>query len=281
MTEHSNPTAALNLLDEPSESRLTDSPLTDRHLSDPRQKSLMYHLKQHDITLLDQVLWLNSTTSTNDIAKTTGHGNLLVLSNQQLAGRGQAGRTWQSPEGNLYLSLRWTLQHPVSGRLALEVALALVNMPILAHHAGLQIKWPNDLYFNGAKWGGILIEPLHDNQVVIGVGLNLLPMQAQVSDQAVTDLGQITGQALDKLQLAVQTTLALIHACQLFDHGSLELPTRFAAFDALMQQAVIVHNPAQPDIEGTILGIQPDGALILTTTDGQKIIYSGQVRALS
>lgn len=258
-------------------------PLVPSDQQDPRGNTLRYGLKLHGVTGLDPIVWLPSTSSTNDVAKAINSHALtsaLVISNQQQAGRGQAGRTWQSPKGNLYLSLRWTLQHPVSGRLALEVALALVNMPILAHHAGLQIKWPNDLYFNGAKWGGILIEPLHDNQVVIGVGLNLQPMQAQVSDQQVIDLEAITGQQLDITELAIQTTLALIHACQQFDHGSLELPTRFAAFDALLQQQVRVHIPAQADLQGTIMGIQPDGALILSTAAGQKIIYSGQVRAL-
>lgn len=258
-------------------------PLVPSDQQDPRVNTLRYGLKLHGVTGLDPIVWLPSTSSTNDVAKAINSHALtsaLVISNQQQAGRGQAGRTWQSPKGNLYLSLRWTLQHPVSGRLALEVALALVNMPILAHHAGLQIKWPNDLYFNGAKWGGILIEPLHDNQVVIGVGLNLQPMQAQVSDQQVTDLQAITGQALDVTELAVQTTLALIHACQQFDHGSLELPTRFAAFDALLQQQVVVHSPAQTDVQGTIIGIQPDGALLLNTLNGTKVIYSGQVRAV-
>lgn len=258
-------------------------PLVPSDQQDPRVNTLRYGLKLHGVTGLDPIVWLPSTSSTNDVAKAINSHALtsaLVISNQQQAGRGQAGRTWQSPKGNLYLSLRWTLQHPVSGRLALEVALALVNMPILAHHAGLQIKWPNDLYFNGAKWGGILIEPLHDNQVVIGVGLNLQPMQAQVSDQQVTDLQAITGQALDVTELAVQTTLALIHACQQFDHGSLELPTRFAVFDALLQQQVVVHSPAQTDVQGTIIGIQPDGALLLNTLNGTKVIYSGKVRAI-
>lgn len=247
---------------------------------DPRLKSLRYGLNLHGMSGLDRIMWLISTTSTNDIAKQGDTGAALVISNQQQAGRGQAGRSWQSPKGNLYLSLRWKLQHPVSGRLALEVALALVNMPILAHHAGLHIKWPNDLYFNDAKWGGILIEPLHDNQVVIGVGLNLQPMQAQVSDQQVTDLTAITGQPLDVTELAVQTTQALIQACHHFDHGSLELPIRFAGFDALMDRTVVVHSAAQPDIQGTMLGIQPDGALMLSTDEGTKIIYSGQVRAI-
>lgn len=264
-----------------STSNLVPNSMSDTpEQQDPRLKSLCYGLKLHGISGLERIMWLSATTSTNDIARQGDTGAALIISNQQQAGRGQAGRRWQSPEGNLYLSLRWTLQHPVSGRLALEVALALVNMPILAHHAGLHIKWPNDLYFNGAKWGGILIEPLHDHQVIIGVGLNLRPMQAQVTDQQVTDLTTITGQALDMTELAVQTTQALIQACQYFDHGSLELPVRFASFDALMDRAIVVHSAAQPDIQGTMLGIQPDGALMVSTAAGIKIIYSGQVRAI-
>lgn len=248
---------------------------------DKRNNILQQQLKEYGLaTLADHSHWLLNTTSTNAVAKTIRQVCGLVISNQQTSGRGQAGRQWQSPEGNLYLSLLWTLQHPVSGRLALEVALSLLNMPLLKHQPGLQIKWPNDLYFNASKWGGILIEPVNDHQVVIGVGINLVPMQSQVVDQPVTDLSQITGSAPDVLSLIVQTTLALTQACEQFEHGSIDLPTRFASADALLQKTVNVHVAGQPDIQGLVCGIQADGALIIDTTQGVKIIYSGQVRAI-
>ncbi|XID75287.1 biotin--[acetyl-CoA-carboxylase] ligase [Alkanindiges sp. WGS2144] len=231
-----------------------------------------------DVQQLNPVYWLNSTTSTNDAARTIDSPAALVLSNHQQAGRGQAGRIWHSPEGNLYLSLLWTLGQPVSGRLALEVALSLLNMPLLSQCPDLQVKWPNDLYFKGAKWGGILIEPCSEQRVVIGVGLNLKPMQALVTDQCVSDLSTMTGHTLDQVELAIQVTLALLQACQHFEQGSPYLPDRFARFDALLNQQVIIHQPALADIEGAARGIQTDGALLLDTASGQKIIYSGQVR---
>ena len=245
---------------------------------DLRVKSLRDNLKNRGLNMLNDVTWLNTTHSTNDLIKQLDTPYALILSNLQTAGRGQSGRSWYSPEGNLYLSLLWTLQHPLSGRLALEVALSLVNIPLLNQHAGLRVKWPNDLYFNNAKWGGILIEPLSDNRVVIGIGLNLNPMPHKVEDQLVTDLSTIIGQPVDTLELAIQTTFALIDACKIFEQGSLKLPSRFATFDALFQQSVTVSNQAQADIDGVVMGIQSDGALILSTENGQKIIYSGQVR---
>lgn len=235
---------------------------------------------------IEHVQWLAEAGSTNDIARSfEGKGNTLIISDLQLSGRGQAGRVWQSPAGNLYLSLLAGLHHPVSGRLALEVALALANMPMLAGIHDIQIKWPNDLYYQQAngrqcKWGGILIEPLHQNQVVIGVGINLVPMQEQVSDQYVADLTSITGKSVDRYELAYQVTQALFHACEHFDHGSLQLSTRFAAFDALLEQQVVVTQAGQPDIQGEALGIQPDGALLVSDAEKQHIIYSGHVRPL-
>jgi BirA family biotin operon repressor/biotin-[acetyl-CoA-carboxylase] ligase len=235
---------------------------------------------------IDTVQWLEQTSSTNDIARQfEGKGNTLIISDLQLSGRGQAGRVWQSPGGNLYLSLLASLHHAVSGRLALEVALGLSNIPMLTGIHDIQIKWPNDLYYQiakgqQAKWGGILIEPLHQNQVIIGVGINLVPMQDQVQDQSVTDLSSIMGKPVDRFELAYQVTQALFHACEHFDHGSFQLATRFAAFDALLEQPVIVTQAGQPDIQGEAIGIQADGALLINAADRQHVIYSGHVRPL-
>ena len=246
---------------------------------DPRVKQLQANLIDSGLSNIQQVAWFNHIGSTNDAIKQL-NAPALVISNQQTAGRGQAGRAWYSPTGNLYLSLLWTLQHPLSGRLALEAALSLVNMPLLGHHAGLGIKWPNDLYFNQAKWGGILIEPLHDNKVVIGVGINLNPMPHTIDNHEVTDLNSILDEKIDPLVLATQTTVALIDACNTFEHGSLELAKRFAGFDVFLERKVTVSNTAQADLAGTVIGIQADGALRLSCADGIKIIYSGQVRPL-
>ncbi|MGB3300433.1 MAG: biotin--[acetyl-CoA-carboxylase] ligase [Phormidesmis sp.] len=116
----------------------------------------------------------------------------VAIAQRQSSGRGQHGRVWQSEPGGLYLSLALEPDWPVSdqGQLtsmsAWGIAIALNNLGL-----PIKIKWPNDLFFEGKKLGGILTEtklaqPTTDfassptsaksapriKQAVIGVGIN-------------------------------------------------------------------------------------------------------------
>ena len=129
----------------------------------------------------------------------------LLTADTQTAGRGQRGRSWQSPHGNVYLSLYHPITMPISGLLSLIIGVQLAKMPIIQtvneqlHAQNLTpigVKWANDLgfynpitdplnhhktpattvvYFN--KLAGILIEPVWQGGslmgVVMGVGLNV------------------------------------------------------------------------------------------------------------
>ena len=125
----------------------------------------------------------------------------LLTASTQTAGRGQRARTWQSPIGNIYLSLYHPLSVPISGLLSLVVGFHLTRLPIIQqinrqrHAANLPpigVKWANDIGYYAAqetteadcsehnsfrKLAGILIEPvLVDNKitgVIIGVGINI------------------------------------------------------------------------------------------------------------
>lgn len=131
----------------------------------------------------------------------------LLTADIQTAGRGQRGRSWQSPVGNVYLSLYHPMTRPISGLLSLIIGVELAKMPVIdAFNKSLKaqdltpigVKWANDLgfykpvkanasnhndkalpstliYFN--KLAGILIEPVwHMGKLVglvMGVGLNV------------------------------------------------------------------------------------------------------------
>lgn len=124
----------------------------------------------------------------------------LLTASQQTAGRGLRARTWQSPIGNIYLSLYHPLSVPISGLLSLVVGFHLTRLPIIQQinrqrHATnlplIGVKWANDIGYYATKnaieknpegnsfrkLAGILIEPVAvDNKitgVVVGVGINI------------------------------------------------------------------------------------------------------------
>jgi BirA family biotin operon repressor/biotin-[acetyl-CoA-carboxylase] ligase len=234
----------------------------------------------------DQITWLTQTSSTNDevrqhLRNRPSLQQLVVVADQQYAGRGQSGRVWQSLQGQLYLSLLATLQTPIQGRLALEVALAVLDMPQLTGIVGLGVKWPNDLHHQAsdgvsAKWGGILIEPDGMYQVIIGIGINAVPLLA--TDQPVTDLLSLSGQVMDLVTLASQATQALCHACTVFDAGSPQLVARFAQHDGLAGHTIRVQSAAHPEVVGVAQGIDANGALQVRTASGLQTFYQGHVR---
>ncbi len=123
--------------------------------------------------------------STNAIAleraRSGETGGLWIQADVQEGGRGRLGRTWVSEPGNLFCSA--ILQPEVDPRqwgvLPLVVAVAVHDavsavLPPLQRSA-LQIKWPNDLLFAGAKVCGMLLEGLHEpgaKAVIVGIGIN-------------------------------------------------------------------------------------------------------------
>ena len=106
----------------------------------------------------------------------------LCVAEYQTAGRGRRGRQWLSPfAGQIMFSFYWTFdpKKSIEG-LSLVIGLAIAEV------LNVQVKWPNDILFNGRKLGGILVEIAnHKNgmlNLVIGVGINVsLPKQTEIS----------------------------------------------------------------------------------------------------
>ena len=102
------------------------------------------------------------------LAQTLPQIDFVVTATKQTKGRGRHGRPWYSPPGNLYATF------------AVRRALAPGTCYLLAACAAsdsmasydIKIKHPNDLYLNGKKLGGILVE-LHSNLTLVGIGVNL------------------------------------------------------------------------------------------------------------
>jgi BirA family biotin operon repressor/biotin-[acetyl-CoA-carboxylase] ligase len=105
-------------------------------------------------------------------------GRLWIVAGEQTRGRGRHGRSWSSPRGNLYASA--LLVDPCEAAKAPQIGfvagVALVKAVEDLGGAGVALKWPNDLMWNGAKLAGLLVEglaaPGRGLACVVGVGVN-------------------------------------------------------------------------------------------------------------
>jgi BirA family biotin operon repressor/biotin-[acetyl-CoA-carboxylase] ligase len=143
---------------------------------------------------------------------------LLVLAEHQLAGKGRLGRDWSSPAGNIYLSclLRPGIELFRTPQIPLLAGVAVARA--LRSHPGIecQLKWPNDLLYQGRKLGGILAEVSAEadriEYLILGLGLNVnastQDLPAQVRDQA-TSLGLILNKHIPRVPLLQQILASL------------------------------------------------------------------------
>ena len=130
-----------------------------------------------------KLLFRQETESTNSLAKQLGLKNpddlpFVVVAQNQTAGRGQTGKTWWSDSGSITFSVvaKATTTHPPN-MVALHTAILVAReIEFLTNDIRVDLKWPNDLFLNDRKFGGILIESFSMQQsrgLVIGIGLNI------------------------------------------------------------------------------------------------------------
>ncbi len=122
-----------------------------------------------------RILRYHTVTSTNDIAwQHRAHG-LVVIADEQTAGRGQRGNRWHAPTGSsLMLSMLMHHDADLTGKIPLTIWAALGICRFITEYTGLvpMLKWPNDVLVKGKKVCGVLVEQRKDWSVV-GVGFNL------------------------------------------------------------------------------------------------------------
>lgn len=227
--------------------------------------------------------------STNDevkrLAQTGAPEGTLVWAQAQTAGRGRRGRLWQSPPGNLYLSLLLRPAGPIAqaAQLGFVAALALGDAlePMLAPGRALRFKWPNDVLLDGRKLAGILLESETASGervafVVIGIGVNLAAAPAESEFPAIS----LAAAGMP----GITSTLLLdpfAHHFELWHRRWLAegfAPVRRAwlARASGLGEAVRVRLE-RATLLGRFLDLDEEGALLLEGKEGRRRIAAGEV----
>ena len=205
-----------------------------------------------------------------------------VLAATQTAGRGQFGRSWQSPPGNLYGTLRIPRPGPIWNDL-LPLLLA-ESMRSVLHGLGLAtaVKWPNDLLAGGKKVGGILLEAKSD-LVMAGVGVNL------VSAPRPQDLRHRLAPAAGCLQeFGIQPTplevwMAFVRESRSLIQRSVahgdprELVGSLSRHLAYIGEHILLDAYDAANRPAVLLGLNAHGAIKVRTDEGERIFWSGSI----
>jgi BirA family biotin operon repressor/biotin-[acetyl-CoA-carboxylase] ligase len=199
-----------------------------------------------------------------------------ALAELQTAGRGRQGRRWVSPFGaSLALSLGWTFGagERVDSTLSLAVGVAVCRALGGLGVRGIRLKWPNDVWFEDRKLGGVLVEARTGGgtaHVVIGVGLNLhlsdesrRRIGAQVGTLELAALDAACPSPLSRNALAAALLSELLSMLLLFErHGFAAFRDEWRSLDALRGRPVQVLL-ARTAVEGIARGVDEDGGLLL------------------
>lgn len=217
----------------------------------------------------------DAVTSTLDVAHALGAAGApagtLILAEQQTAGRGRAGRRWESRRGSgIWLTILERPADPATVEL-LSVRLGLAAARVLDQWAEdvVRLKWPNDLYVKGGKLAGILVETRWREQrldwAALGLGINVLAPSGVERAVAALRPGSERVEVLTALVPALREAAAASGPL-----GERELES-YTARDIARGRRCTAPAP------GVVQGIGADGSLLVRTATGAVAFRSGSL----
>lgn len=240
--------------------------------------------------LAKKIIYLPVTDSTNTQAKKMGeegaeHGTV-VVTQCQTAGRGRRGRSWESPEGNVYFTFLLRPEVEISRASMITLVAALAVAKAVDDVTGLdsKIKWPNDVVANGKKLCGILTESSSDleyiNYAVVGIGINVnqTAFPEEIAETAssllletghTVDRGQLLGVFLNRFEQYYETFIQTEDMSGLRDVYNEKLVN-------CGREVKIIEKDRERVLKA--LGIDNDGGLVVENSEGEReSIISGEV----
>ena len=211
---------------------------------------------------------------------------IAVWTDFQTAGRGCGTNTWESERGkNLLLSLLIhptealiggdaTKALPASHQFAISewISVALCETLERYIYNKVEIKWPNDIYVEGKKIAGILIENrLQGDRIkdsIIGIGLNVNQQEFHSDAPNPVSLRQLLGHDVDREEL-LHEYLRLVLCVP--STGTVRTSYWYRSYQRMEKSW---YQDLNGCFQATITGVEPDGHLLMTDSDGHERRYA-------
>lgn len=203
-----------------------------------------------------------------------------IIARHQTQGRGRHDRSWQTAPGDALLA---TVVAPVDipferiGLVAIGTGVAIADA-LEPYGVRATLKWPNDVYVDGRKVAGVLIQTRTGAPVtaLIGIGVNLRSIPAGLGDEA-TCLAEFVPDPPEPRSLAETIVRALQSAIKQLESGDFQ-----SIADQWMRRALWLNDVVAVEgterVTGRFTGIDTFGRMRLSTPSGERLIAEGDVR---
>ncbi|MFT5426685.1 MAG: BirA family biotin operon repressor/biotin-[acetyl-CoA-carboxylase] ligase [Gammaproteobacteria bacterium] len=254
------------------------------------KEKLLFGMNPYAVKILNSLEIFEEIDSTNqylleNTEKTDKHARV-VLAEYQSNGRGRRGSPWISPIGSgISLSMAWHFEQPVDSLNCLSLAVGCTVIRTLAKTGfeNVGLKWPNDIIFKGKKLGGLLVEIRGETagpcDVVIGLGLNVsFPADFKGDiNQPWTDLAAIKDSIPSRNVIAAELISELLLLLDSYADSKIEdIINEWREYDCMRgKQARLILQGKQ--INGLVLGVDDDGALLMSVNDSIQKYTAGEI----
>jgi len=222
-----------------------------------------------------------SINSTNAWLLENGQYGDICLSESQTNGRGRRGNAWISPDsGNIYFSYCYGLNDAVEQRslLSLVTGVAIAEALTDIGLSGHGLKWPNDIYWQRKKMGGVLIESSNQSdRLIIGIGLNLnLPdiYHSEITQAAVSLNDVLKGSSINRDEMVIHLIRRLIQRLNTFENSTFdEIKQGWKEWDILLGETVSFQHQGDL-VSGEVKELDQHGRLGISNETGGIEYYS-------
>ena len=220
--------------------------------------------------------FLKTIDSTNAFAKKLPLEKpiLVVLAEEQTAGKGRHGKKWHSPEsGNIYLSIKYQINSPHSP-VSLIVGLLIVEAldEVSGQKINARLKWPNDILLNKKKICGILIESevvKEKMEYTIGIGVNYSIPKTESWWGDLEEQKDVLPR--EKLINAILKKIIFYK-----DNDYLNWQEQWESRCMHQNIEIFISTKQQKEINGIFRGVDNEGKMLLETSNGIQAISSGE-----
>ena len=262
-------------------------------ISENNEKLLPMEIKskiEDDSFLWKEILHFDSLNSTNDYAKKIANEvqeGTIVISEEQLSGRGRMGRGWSSPKGDgiwMSIILKPMIPPTEAAKLTQVAAAAVCKAIRKTTELSALIKWPNDIVVGNKKVCGILTEMAGElnevNYIIVGIGINVNigSFPEELRDKA-TSLFIQKGERIDRncLAASIINEFTILYKSYIFEKSFSKTLDVCRTFSALLGKEVYLVKGEERE-RVTAIDITDDGLLEVRKNNGEiTTIISGEV----